>query len=96
MKKIYTLLFSVLLSTASFAQAGACSGSGNLLIITNYDGGILNINVDANIPNLKIGVCSYESIQINITGAFAVFVGNRYGIISIRKTSDVFCSSCKS
>lgn len=77
MKKIYALLFSVLLSSAAFAQAGACSPTGNLLIITNYDGGILNINVDANIPNLKIGVCSYESIQINITGAFA---GNVTGV----------------
>lgn len=41
------------------------------MIFSNYDGGILNINVDVNIPNLKIGVCSYESIQINITGLFA-------------------------
>lgn len=77
MKKIYALLFSVLLSSATFAQAGACSPTGNLLIITNYDGGILNINVDTNIPNLKIGVCSYESTQINITGSFA---GNVTGV----------------
>lgn len=41
------------------------------MIFSNYDGGALTINVDVNIPNLKIGVCSYEFVQINITGLFA-------------------------
>lgn len=55
------------------ASAQVCAGNGNLMLFTNYDGGILNINVDANIPNLKIGICSYEPVQVNITGAY---VGN--------------------
>ncbi|CAN5515979.1 hypothetical protein BH10BAC1_BH10BAC1_17670 [soil metagenome] len=70
MKKIYALLFSLSFVCSSFAQT-VCNPSGNLMIFTDYDGGILNINVDVNIPNLKIGVCSYEAIQINISGAFA-------------------------
>jgi gliding motility-associated-like protein len=48
-----------------------CNGSGNVVIYSNYDGGTLNINVDQDIPNLKIGVCTYEPVQVNITGAFA-------------------------
>lgn len=50
-----------------------CNTTGNLIIYSNYDGGILTINVDQNIPNLKIGICTYEPIQVNFTGAF---VGN--------------------
>lgn len=43
------------------------------MIYSNYDGGTLNINVDQNIPNLKIGICTYEPVQVNISGPF---VGN--------------------
>jgi hypothetical protein len=48
-----------------------CSPNGNTIIFSNYDGGVLNINVDVNIPNLKIGVVSYEPVQINLTGPYA-------------------------
>lgn len=51
-----------------------CDPSGNLVIFTNYDGGELNINVDANIPNLKIGICSYEAVKVNIAGTFSANV----------------------
>jgi hypothetical protein len=51
----------------------SCDPNGNLIIYSNYDGGVLNINVDQNIPNLKIGICSYEGVTVNIAGAF---VGN--------------------
>ena len=53
-----------------------CNGSGNVVIYSNYDGGTLNINVDQNIPNLKIGICTYEPVQVNITGPFAGNVTN--------------------
>lgn len=53
--------------------ASFCNADGNLLIYSNYDGGVLNINVDQNIPNLKIGVTTYEAAQINLSGPF---VGN--------------------
>jgi gliding motility-associated-like protein len=48
-----------------------CNGSGNVVIYSNYDGGTLNINVDQDIPNLKIGICTYEPVEVNITGPFA-------------------------
>lgn len=47
-----------------------CDQSGNVVLYSNYDGGVLNINVDVNIPNLKIGVVSYEMVTINLTGPF--------------------------
>ncbi len=60
-------------TTANVTIAGApgCSAQGNTIIFSNYDGGTLNINVDVNIPNLKIGVVSYEPVQINLTGPYA-------------------------
>lgn len=48
-----------------------CNPSGDLIIYSNYDGGYLNINVDENIPNLKIGVVGYESDSITISGPYA-------------------------
>lgn len=50
-----------------------CNQNGNVVIYSNYDGGTLNINCDQNIPNLKIGICTYEPVIVNITGTF---VGN--------------------
>jgi type IX secretion system substrate protein len=73
MKKIYALILFCSVSAASIAQT-ICNPSGNLIIFSNYDGGILNIDVDANIPNLKIGVVSYEGTKVNIIGAFAANV----------------------
>ena len=34
----------------------------------------MNINVDVNIPNLKIGICSYEAVKVNIAGTFSANV----------------------
>jgi gliding motility-associated-like protein len=48
-----------------------CNGNGNVVIYSNYDGGTLNINVDQDIPNLKIGICTYEPVEVNISGPFA-------------------------
>ena len=48
-----------------------CNGTGNVVIFSNYDGGTLNINVDQDIPNLKIGICTYEPVEVNISGPFA-------------------------
>lgn len=73
MKKLYTLFSFAFLSAAAplFSQAFCDSVSGNVIIYSNYDGGTLNINVDQNIPNLKIGVVSYEFCHINIMGTYA-------------------------
>ena len=53
-----------------FLSAQVCTPSSNVVLFTNYDGGILNINVDVNIPNLKIGIVSYEAVQVNFSGPF--------------------------
>lgn len=68
-KLIFTTLFSFL--TFSITAQTLCNQTGNLVIFSNYDGGPLNINVDVNIPNLKIGVVSYRATVINISGAYA-------------------------
>ncbi|MEX1189397.1 MAG: PKD domain-containing protein [Bacteroidia bacterium] len=69
MKKLF-LLALICISILSKAQT-ICGENGNLIIYSNYDGGIVTINVDANIPNLKIGICTYEPVQVTITGPFA-------------------------
>lgn len=66
-----TLVTAFLLAISSLLLAQNCSPGGNIAIFANYDGGILNINCDVNIPNLKIGVVTYEWTQINISGPFA-------------------------
>jgi len=82
MKKYLLLLFiTTITSLTSFSQSiitDTCitaggGGGGNVVVFSNYDGGVLNINVDQNIPNIKIGVCTYEPVTINLSGPF---VGN--------------------
>lgn len=70
MKKTLLILFIIINIQTSFSQS-ICNNSGNLMLFTNYDGGSLVINVDANIPNLKIGICSYEAVSVLITGTFS-------------------------
>ncbi len=67
-----TLLFGVHLSQAQIGNF-VCDTTGNWLLFANYDGGELNIIVDENIPNLKIGICTYEPVNVTFGGAF---VGN--------------------
>lgn len=65
-------LFLLLLALPVLTYAQTCDpNNGNVIIYANYDGGVININCNENIPNLKIGVCTYEDCQINITGPFA-------------------------
>jgi hypothetical protein len=65
--------FLVLLMMLVFARMSSqtiCNPAGDLMIFTNYDGGTLTINVDQNIANLRIGICSYEAVNVVLTGAF--------------------------
>ncbi|MEY3397412.1 MAG: hypothetical protein RL220_6 [Bacteroidota bacterium] len=71
MKRITLIVMTTLFATVSYAQT--CSTSGNVVVYANYDGGILTINCDLNIPNLKIGICTYEAVQVTLTGPY---VGN--------------------
>lgn len=70
--KSLLLTFSAFL-IGSVLVAQTCNPTGNIVVYSNYDGGIININCDVNIPNLKIGICTYEAVEINITGPY---VGN--------------------
>jgi uncharacterized membrane protein len=76
LKNLAVLTLVVFVSTST-SLAQFCSGTGNVIVYSNYDGGVLNISVDQNIPNLKIGICSYEAVTINISGPFA---GNVTGV----------------
>lgn len=73
MKKIYLLLLAAIFGTQLMAQ-NFCDTTANIIIYSNYDGGTLNIDVDQNIPNLKIGVTSYENVHINISGTYSANV----------------------
>lgn len=73
MKKLYTL-FPALVLTATLSAQTLCDSTGNVVIYSNYDGGPLTINVDQNIPNLKIGILSYEFCRVTVTGTYAANV----------------------
>jgi gliding motility-associated-like protein len=68
-----------------------CNPNGNLIIYSNYNGGILTINVDQNIPNLKVGICTYEPIQVAFTGPF---VGNITEVIYAGMNSNQNNNNC--
>lgn len=98
MKKQYAFLFALAFLFTSVLHVRAqitCNSAGNLWVYANYDGGVLNINCNVNIPNIKIGVCTYEPVTINISGTY---VGNvtevRYaGYVS---TNNFHCSNSPS
>ncbi|MBP7514989.1 MAG: T9SS type A sorting domain-containing protein [Flavobacteriales bacterium] len=62
--------FTILFSFATLAQGTFCDPQGNVAIFSNYDGGALTINVDQDIPDLHIGIVSYEFAVISITGPY--------------------------
>lgn len=68
-----------------------CDPNGNLVIYSNYDGGILTINVDQNIPDLRFGICTYEPIQVTFTGPF---VGNITQVIYAGMNSNQNNNNC--
>jgi PKD repeat protein len=72
MKKFTTsfLLLFVLVGQPLFAQI-FCKPEGNVIIYSNYDGGYLNIEVNEDIADLKIGVTTYEDCEITISGTYA-------------------------
>lgn len=66
-KNYYSLLAALLFSTLGFAQI--CNPTANLILFSNYDGGTLNINLNAPMgPGIKIGVCTYEGVNIVVSG----------------------------
>lgn len=67
-----TLILLLALASATGLRAQAlCNDFGNLILVTNYDGGPLDIVVDEDIPDLKIGLSSYEPMTVTISGPYA-------------------------
>ena len=66
----FLLSLSLLLFILPLSGQITCTSGGNLFVYANYDGGVLNLNVDLNIPNIKIGICTYEPVTINLTGPY--------------------------
>lgn len=64
------ILYTLLLIGFRIQAQTICNENGNLIIYSNYDGGLVTINVDADIPDLKIGICTYEPVQVSLTGPF--------------------------
>jgi len=72
--KLLAPVTSLVLAAIPFilrAQGVWCYPQARLVIFSNYDGGRLTINVDEDIPDLHIGVVSYEFARIGITGPYA-------------------------
>ena len=99
MKKLYkikNLIFGIILIMNSLVTISqVCNPAGNVIVFSNYDGskettlGRLNIVVDVNIPNLKIGICSYERVTVNISGPYA---GNVTSVIYAGYGGTVNCN----
>jgi len=72
--KNYSIIVMLLTALCFFptvnSQTQICDPAGNIVLFSNYDGGILNIDVDVDIPDLKIGVVSYEATIINLSGTY--------------------------
>ncbi|MBI1316570.1 T9SS type B sorting domain-containing protein [bacterium] len=71
---VWRALTAAVILFTGVVEAQVCDPTGNVVVFSNYEGGVLNIEVNQNIPNLKIGVCTYEAVAVNITGAFAANV----------------------
>jgi gliding motility-associated-like protein len=65
------LFFAFLIIALAATAQTTCGNDGNIVIFSNYDGGFLTIDVNVDIPNLKIGIASYEPSQVTITGTYA-------------------------
>ena len=73
----FTFFLSLHYVNCAYAQSTFtpnCDPTGNWILFANYDGGNLNIVVDQNIPNLKIGICTYEPVNVTFSGSFVNIV----------------------
>lgn len=66
------LLIALLLFVPLFSHAqDICHADGNVIIFSNYEGGHLTIDIDVDIPDLKIGICTYHAAEVIFTGTYA-------------------------
>ncbi|MBK8339978.1 MAG: T9SS type A sorting domain-containing protein [Flavobacteriales bacterium] len=61
----------LLLPSQLCTAQSVCNPAGNVILYSNYDGGPLTIQVDDSIPDLRVGVVSYEFVKINFIGPYA-------------------------
>ncbi len=78
MKKLFYSLFLCLFPYAISLAQTFCNDFGNVILYSNYEGGILNIEIDEYVPNIKVGICSYDAVEVNFSGAY---VGNVVAVI---------------
>ncbi|MEZ5013342.1 MAG: T9SS type A sorting domain-containing protein [Chitinophagales bacterium] len=71
--RMYFSLFctALFLCIQNVTGQGICNPGGNIIVYSNYDGGNLTININENIPNIRLGLCSYEDLHVTITGTYA-------------------------
>src|ERR1044071_5551941 len=71
MSKTLLLFTAVIVSLLKVGSAQVfCHTNGNVAIYSNYDGGYLNIDIDQNIPDLKIGITTYEKCEVHFSGPY--------------------------
>lgn len=85
MKRIFCALIT-LLPLFTFAQT-VCNEDGNILVYSNFEGGIMDIVVDKDIQDLKIGINSYYNVDVRISGPYSKNVVAVYTTSSGRKGS---------
>ncbi|WP_375754335.1 hypothetical protein [Corallococcus exercitus] len=47
--------------------------AGNIVLFSNYEGGIFTLVIDQNLPNIQVGIVSYHPTAVTLTGPY---VGN--------------------
>ncbi|MCE3227027.1 MAG: hypothetical protein K0S32_1578 [Bacteroidetes bacterium] len=72
MKRLLLILLSLSYFVA-YPQL-TCNAGGDVFVLTSYDGGHLTIDVDMNIPGIKIGIKSYERTEVTIVGTYSANV----------------------
>jgi hypothetical protein len=90
MKKLCLLVGLLLTGSSMYAQT-FCNPDGDIAIFSNYDGGILRIDVDIPTPNLEIGIVSYEDDSVIISGAYAANV-TRVVYAGFYNSNNVHCT----
>ena len=91
MKKIYFLTLFLAVQLFANSQNSVCDSTGNFIVYSNYDGGTLRLSVDVNIPNIQIGIVSYEDDSVIISGPFAANVA-KVVYAGYYNSSNVHCS----
>ncbi|MBR9920358.1 MAG: T9SS type B sorting domain-containing protein [Bacteroidetes bacterium] len=62
--------FALALLAGVYTMQAQCTDDGNVALFSNYDGGYLIIEINEDIPNLKIGISSYEPVEVSFAGPF--------------------------